>query len=455
MKRILCLALALLMLSTAFISCGDTSDANDNNGATEAPVSGEVTEDVTEEETTAAEPEQLVMSEYDISQYKIVYNALYNLDFAKAVQARCKEIFDVSLSITRDTAKNETQFELIIGETQRETSKKFLDYKNKHYMNHFGLGGNDGQVQFLGVDGQTIQKSIDYFFDSCVNKDKKTISVPSKGISGFAITPSSVNIPERDDPNAIRFVTNNILQQYISPSWNRLADIIGGFSLMDADIYALQECDGSYWHKTYKLNEELAKMGYEVVTDNLNTVNPIFYKADKFKLIEGGYKTYSVEGVEKKQERWYSYAVLEEKATGKQLIVLSTHFIAGSSDFLENHRQTCAKELPTFTAELQKKYPSAPVIIGGDFNSNCNTESYKILSAAFSSARESSATKKNMEYHTSCSVGKAPKVGDNNSAIDHVFYTKGITPKHFETIVSTYSYAYSDHVPVVLDFLLD
>ena len=290
----------------------------------------------------------------------------------------------------------------------------------------------------------------------CVNVEKKTISVPSQGIAGFAITPDSVGIPAKDDASYTRIVTNNILQQYISPSWNRLADLVGGFLLMDADIYLLQECDGSYWHRTYKLNEELEKMGYAVVTDNLDTVNPIFYKANKYDLIEGGFKTYNVEGAEKKQERWYSYAVLEEKASGKMLIVMSTHFIAGSStDFLETHRQTCAKELPTFSAELQKKYPGAPVIIGGDFNSNCDTESYKILSATFNSARESSATKKNMDYKTSCSVGKAPAIGGEGSAIDHIFYTSGITPKHFETIVSTYSYAYSDHVPVVLDFVLN
>ena len=178
-------------------------------------------------------------------------------------------------------------------------------------MNHFGLGGNNGQVQFLGVDGQTIAKSIEVFFSSCINVENKTISVPSQGVYAFAITPDSVNIPVKDDASYTRIVTNNILQQYISPSWNRLADLIGGFLLMDADIYLLQECDGSYWHRTYKLNEELEKMGYAVVTDNLDTVNPIFYKANKYELIEGGYKTYNVEGAEKKQERWYSYAVFE------------------------------------------------------------------------------------------------------------------------------------------------
>ncbi len=455
MKRILCLVLALLMIAATFVSCGAPNDGVDtDNGGAEAPANTDgATEAPTEEATTA--PEKLVVAEYDVSQYKIIYNALYNLDFAKQVQAKCKEIFDVSLTISRDSAKNETQFELIIGETQRETSKKFLDYKNKNYTNHFGLGGNNGQVQFLGVDGQTIQKSINYFFSKCVNKDKKTISVPSQGVDAFAITPESVDIPSKDDPDAIRFVTNNILQQYLKPSWNRLADLIGGFSLMDADIYALQECDGSYWHKTYKLNEELAKMGYEVVTDNLNTVNPIFYKADKFKLIEGGFKTYDLSKLEGAKDRWYSYAVLEVKATGKQIIVMTTHFIAGKGDDLEAHRQTCANELPTFAAELQKKYKNAPVIIGGDFNSDCSTESYKILSKAFSSARESNATKKNMDYKTSCSVGKAPAKGGEGTAIDHVFYTKGITPGHYETIVSTYSYAYSDHVPVVLDFVLN
>lgn len=455
MKRILSLVLALLMIAATFISCGGTGDVSDTDVSGTNDVANADTDAPTEETTTPPEPEQLVMAEYDISKFKIIYNALYNLDFAKEVQAKCKEIFDVSLTISRDSSKNESEFELIIGETTRETSKKFINYKNKDYMNHFGLGGNNGQVQFLGVDAQTIQKSINFFFKSCVNVEKKTISVPSKGVHAFAITPDSVNIPVKDDPAQIRFVTNNILQQYIKPSWNRQADLIGGFLLMDADIYALQECDGSYWHKTYKLNEELEKMGYAVVTDNLDTVNPIFYKADKFELIEGGYKTYDVSSLKDAKDRWYSYAVLKEKATGKQILVMSTHFIAGAADDLEAHRQICANELPKFVAEMQKKYPNAPLILGGDFNSNCETESYKILSEAFLSARESNATKKNMDYKTSCSVGKAPARGGEGTAIDHIFYTKGITPKHYEAIVSTYSYAYSDHVPVVLDFILN
>ena len=452
MKKILCLILALLMLVSTLVACGTNGEVVDTNGGdTNAPE----TDAVTEAPVEVFEAEQLVMAEYDISKYKIIYNALYNLDFAKEVQAKCKEIFDVSLTIARDSAKNETQYELIIGETQRETSKKFLNYKNKNYMDHFGLGGNNGQVQFLGVDGQTIAKSIEVFFSSCINVEKKTISVPSQGILGFAITPDSVNIPVKADASYTRVVTNNILQQYISPSWNRLADLIGGFSLLDADIYLLQECDGSYWHKTYKLNEELEKMGYAVVTDNLDTVNPIFYKADKYELIEGGYKTYDTSKIEGAKDRWYSYAVLKEKASGKMIIAMSTHFIAGSGDALEAHRQTCANELPAFAAELQKKYPSAPLVLGGDFNSDCSTESYKILSAAFTSARNSNATKVNMDYKTSCSVGKAPARGGNGSAIDHIFYTNGITPKHYEAVVSTYTYAYSDHIPVVFDFVLN
>ena len=44
---------------------------------------------------------------------------------------------------------------------------------------------------------------------------------------------------------------------------------------------------------------------------------------------------------------------------------------------------------------------------------------------------------------------------DGENGADGINGTNGITPKHYETIVSTYSYAYSDHVPVVFDFILN
>jgi len=48
--------------------------------------------------------------------------------------------------------------------------------------------------------------------------------------------------------------------------------------------------------------------------------------------------------------------------------------------------------------------------------------------------------------------GKPPKI---SGAIDHVFFSKtGVNAVHYETIISEYTYCYSDHVPVSFDFTL-
>ena len=101
-----------------------------------------------------------------------------------------------------------------------------------------------------------------------------------------------------------------------------------------------------------------------------------------------------------------------------------------------------------------KKYGATAVIMGGDYNTTPTTEAYKIMAEGLVSARNSSAKKVNMDFATDCGVGQSPARGADK-AIDHIFYEGGVTPKLFQTIVSKFAYAYSDHVPVFLDFELN
>ena len=90
----------------------------------------------------------------------------------------------------------------------------------------------------------------------------------------------------------------------------------------------------------------------------------------------------------------------------------------------------------------------------GDFNAFTTSEVYKIMTGQMSSARDNCEKNVNMDFNTPCRLGEIPE--KTNRFIDHVFYSNfGITAKHFETVVSPYTYAYSDHVPVLLDFELN
>ena len=89
-----------------------------------------------------------------------------------------------------------------------------------------------------------------------------------------------------------------------------------------------------------------------------------------------------------------------------------------------------------------------------DFNSSCSSASYAILAEGLNSPREKAPVKVNMDYMTSCWVKRAP-YHEPLTAIDHVFYTDGVTPVRYEVFIEPFSYAYTDHVPVFFDFELN
>ena len=223
------------------------------------------------------------------------------------------------------------------------------------------------------------------------------------------------------------------------------------------------------WHNFYKLDSTMKKMGYEAYPANSpNTRNPIFYKTSVFEVVEGAQVAY--DGSKFTDGSYpgssYNWVCLKHKESGKHIIAVSTHFIAsmsgtGLSDAekkakADTYREESARQLLAAIDEAKKAYPDAAVVAMGDFNNNCESPAYKLLSSQLNSAREKAPSTANMNYQTYLGqpLGKAPKKG-SEKVIDHVFFSnEGIEAKHFETVISPYTYAYSDHVPVLFDFLL-
>ena len=122
-------------------------------------------------------------------------------------------------------------------------------------------------------------------------------------------------------------------------------------------------------------------LGYSIVTDNSNVACPIYYKTERFKLVEGGWSSYDTESLAETTKKYYAWACLEENETGKKIIVASTHFIAnGAGATAEKktnrniHRNECAKQLTSIVEELQIKYGADAALVAGDFNANVDTD---------------------------------------------------------------------------------
>ncbi len=266
-------------------------------------------------------------------------------------------------------------------------------------------------------------------------------------------------VPEKKE-GTLRLVSNNILHQAIVNSEERLLGLIAAYKVYDADIFSLQEVD-RVWREDYHFCDTMISLGYAPAKGHENSPTPVFYKVDKFNCVDSGSIPFDLTETPEKEGRTLWWACLEEKESGKKIIATSCHFISSGGKATndeqkahrELHRQTCARQLPVLVKGLCEKY-GAVGVSAADFNSNCNSAAYSILSSTMNSARELSPVKVNMEYMTSCWIKRAPYL-EPMTAIDHVFYTDGITPVRYEVFIKEFSYAYTDHVPVFFDFKLN
>lgn len=258
----------------------------------------------------------------------------------------------------------------------------------------------------------------------------------------------------------IRLVSNNILHQAIVNSEERHEGLIAAYKVYGADIFSIQEVD-KIWRDDYHFCDTMISLGYLPAVGHEDSPTPVFYKADKFNCVDSGKIPFDLTESPEKEGRTLMWACLEEKASGKRIVATSCHFISSGGKATndeqkanrELHRQICARQLPVILKGLCEKY-GAVGVCAADFNSSCSSASYAILAEGLNSPREKAPVKVNMDYMTSCWVKRAP-YHEPMTAIDHVFYTDGITPERYEVFIELFSYAYTDHVPVFFDFILD
>ncbi len=110
----------------------------------------------------------------------------------------------------------------------------------------------------------------------------------------------------------------------------------------------------------------------EAVTDVGNdNFTPVFYRKDKFKLIDSGWEKYT--GKNDLNSKSVTWCVLEENVTLHRLAYISTHYwwmYDTEEDFLQ--RLENAEQIYTLMKKLQNAY-DVPVIMAGDLNCGENS----------------------------------------------------------------------------------
>ena len=438
MKKIFAIMLSVLTVLLSIASCRQNADVSDES------TSLSTSELVESTETEAP----IVYNTYDISSFSISFKDVNDMDCATFFKEQIKKKVGVDISIARSTT--EKKYEFLIGNSGREISKAYFDAPYAENAAKYGVVIDGTKVFLAGRSKLVIMESIKYFIEKYVG-DTTKIKLEDKVTDLIEIDPASVSIPVKSDVNGIRFVTNNILKQSVvaRESAQRGEDLKRAYLILKPDVVAMQEVD-SLWIEKYSLESLMGEIGYKMTpVGNKKHSNPIIYNEKTVKLIDSGYKTYGATDA-LGQYKSYQWALFEQLATGKRFIAVSTHFISGNYN---SQRTQCANQLAKEIKKIASDNGNVPVIIGGDFNTEPSTSACTVLKSSFNFARETCKSKVNMEYCTANNFGEPPVKGDS---IDHVFYSKsGVTAKHFETVISTFTYCYADHVPVCFDCTLD
>ncbi len=220
-------------------------------------------------------------------------------------------------------------------------------------------------------------------------------------------------------------------------------DIIKKYS---PDTFGLQEAHNRWMNYLCKeLGDEYDYVG--VGRENgkrMGEFSPVFYKKDKYTVIEKG-NFWLSETPDKASYGWdavciriCSYAVLEEKSTGKKFAHFNTH--------LDHVGDVARSEGAKMIAERADSFKGIPTIVTGDFNVTPESSAYKtIVAAGFSDARN--LDKNSNSINTFNGFNKFEP-----AMIDFVFVKYGIDVISCNTADEKIGDRFiSDHYPVVAE----
>lgn len=252
----------------------------------------------------------------------------------------------------------------------------------------------------------------------------------------------------------MRVMTYNIRYKNTIDSINgwdyRKDNVAGLIQYHQADIVGLQEAFLSQINDLEKRMPGYKWYGVPRVTGSNGECNPIFYRTDRYKLLDSGTFWYSETPYIKESKSWdafypriASWCKFHDKKSGIDFFFFNTHFDHRG----ETARQKSAEVLRYQIDSIAKK---SPVIVTGDFNSGPSSVVYQKIV-------------KDHELQDALFISSTPHYGPVNSAggffvstspirsrIDYIFVNKKVKVLQHATITDQQEGRYySDHLPVI------
>ena len=137
---------------------------------------------------------------------------------------------------------------------------------------------------------------------------------------------------------------------------------------IDADIWLLQEMrdQPSVEELFMELPHEVHVVSGHLFRGSLGAMQTAI--VSRFQAIDSGWENFVASDGARAPPRGFSWAVLDVR--GQPLIVLTTHLKANPGAPARNIalREESARQMLAYIERLNRRYPGAPVVVGGDFN---------------------------------------------------------------------------------------
>lgn len=297
------------------------------------------------------ELETITLNGTDISEYTIVY------------QDNCEKLArSISELITERTG---------IALTLQSTIKSLPEGKNIYVGNTTApkpYSKNDEDAYFIGVVND------DFYLYS------EDIVGVNRAVNEFVEALNNTNGSVTVDAGRITYEDTSLKSMTFNVYWDtsdstRVNNVITTIKKHMPDTFGVQEATGEWMNKLNDaLKDDYAYVG--VGRNGTGDINDeycaVFYRKDKFKLVDSGTKWLSrtPDKVSKMEgaiyQRIFTYALLEDIQTKKQLVHINTHTDHVSPD--EGGYQVRLEQVKVITAFIKANFADIPYIVSGDLN---------------------------------------------------------------------------------------
>lgn len=391
----------------------------------------------------------LTVNGVDISKYKIVFpytGVKGESDAAKYIQAWISEKTGYVVPIVSDE-EAAGEYEIVIGESTRVSDGMRADRSASGYKSGKAYIGVTGNSLWISGNSRTDFYMAFRKFMSLIEKSNDSLSFSLEKSKAFEVNQFSISVMNYN-------VNYDLSNENRNPD-----DVIVSVKEKNPDIFGLNEA-GMDWISKFKADSDISGSyacaeGKPVDNATDASYNPVFYRKDKFELVEVATKWLSdtpdrmSKYKDAKHYKTFTYVILKDKTSGEELMYVNVH-LDGSNDAdahsaLKEVRKKQAEVLKSFAAN----YIELPIIIGGDFNEG---QSSGVISGMSTNTRFkycSSIADKTVNIGTT-DVNSDFTEKTEGVVFDYLFVTSDcITVQKYEQWDNVVNGKYpSDHLPV-------